>query len=146
MGSLIRIRIRIRNPEPDSRGQKIPTKIEKKSRTFMFLSIGCSLLRAEGFSCSLDIRKLQFFIKKIYIKNFLLYFLSKLQLFVKKRYKKLSAVFFSSVYSHQNPGFEFIESTRKPAIIPSKLQMTNEQKIKNFTRKREVVRSMPCRA
>ncbi len=41
----------------------------------MFLSTGCSLLRAEGFSCSLGIlygglgiSKLQFFIKKIEIK------------------------------------------------------------------------------
>jgi hypothetical protein len=41
----------------------------------MFLSTGCSLLRAEGFSCSLsvlygglEISKLQFLIKKIEIK------------------------------------------------------------------------------
>ena len=41
----------------------------------MFLSAGCSLLRAEGFSCSLSvlygglgISKLQFLIKKIEIK------------------------------------------------------------------------------
>jgi hypothetical protein len=41
----------------------------------MFLSTGCSLLRAEGFSCSLGVlygglvkSKLQFFIKKIEIK------------------------------------------------------------------------------
>jgi hypothetical protein len=47
-------------------------KNRKKSRIFMFLSTGCSLLRAEGFSCSLGIlygglgiSKLQFFIKKI---------------------------------------------------------------------------------
>jgi hypothetical protein len=31
-----------------------PTKIEK-IRNFMFVSIGCSLLRTEGFSCSLDV-------------------------------------------------------------------------------------------
>jgi hypothetical protein len=44
------------------------------SGIFMFLSIGCSLLRAEGFSCSLGvlygglgISKLQFLIKKIEI-------------------------------------------------------------------------------
>jgi hypothetical protein len=50
-------------------------KNRKKSRIFMFLSIGCSLLRADGFSCSLGvlygglgISKLQFFIKKIEIK------------------------------------------------------------------------------
>jgi hypothetical protein len=45
-------------------------KYKKKSRIFMFLSTGCSLLRAEGFSCSLGvlygglgISKLQFSIK-----------------------------------------------------------------------------------
>jgi hypothetical protein len=50
-------------------------KNRKKSRIFMFLSNGCSLLRAEGFSCSLGdlygglgISKLQFLIKKIEIK------------------------------------------------------------------------------
>jgi hypothetical protein len=59
-------------------------KNRKKSRTFMFLSIGCSLLKAEGLSCSLGIlygglgiSKLQFFINKIEIKfqaiNFFLF-------------------------------------------------------------------------
>jgi hypothetical protein len=50
-------------------------KNKKKSRIFMFLSTGCSLLRAEGFSCSLGVLygglgiiKLQFLIKKIEIK------------------------------------------------------------------------------
>ncbi len=50
-------------------------KNRKKSRIFMFLSTGCSLLRAEGFSCSLGvlygglgIGKLLFLIKKIEIK------------------------------------------------------------------------------
>jgi hypothetical protein len=50
-------------------------KNRKKSRIFMFLSTGCSLLRAEGFSCSLGvlyggigISKLLFLIKKIEIK------------------------------------------------------------------------------
>ncbi len=50
-------------------------KNRNKSRIFMFLSTGCSLLRAEGFSCSLGvlcgglgISKLQFLIKKIEIK------------------------------------------------------------------------------
>jgi hypothetical protein len=50
-------------------------KNRKKSRIFMFLSTVCSLLRAEGFSCSLGvlygglgISKLQFLIKKIEIK------------------------------------------------------------------------------
>jgi hypothetical protein len=47
-------------------------KNRKKSRIFMFLSTGCSLLRSEGFSCSLGVlygglgtSKLQFLIKKI---------------------------------------------------------------------------------
>ncbi len=46
-------------------------KNRKMSRIFMFLSTGCSLLRAEGFSCSLGvlygglgISKLQLFTKK----------------------------------------------------------------------------------
>jgi hypothetical protein len=50
-------------------------KNRKKSRIFMFLSTGCSLLSAESFSCSLvvlcgglGISKLQFLIKKIEIK------------------------------------------------------------------------------
>ncbi len=50
-------------------------KNRKKSRIFMFLSTGCSLLKAEGFSCSLGvlygrlgISKLQFLIKKVEIK------------------------------------------------------------------------------
>jgi hypothetical protein len=50
-------------------------KNRKQSRIFMFLSTRCSLLRAEGFSCSLavlygglGISKLQFLIKKIEIK------------------------------------------------------------------------------
>ena len=55
----------------------------KKSRIFMFLSTGCSFLRAEGFSCSLGvlygglgISKLQFLIKKIEIKFPAINFLS----------------------------------------------------------------------
>ena len=50
-------------------------KNRKKDRIFIFLSAGCSLLRAKGFSCSLGvlygglgIGKLQFLIKKIKIK------------------------------------------------------------------------------
>jgi hypothetical protein len=50
-------------------------KNRKKSRIFMFLSTGCSLLRAEGFSYrlgvlygGLGISKLQFLIRKIEIK------------------------------------------------------------------------------
>jgi hypothetical protein len=58
-----------------SRRAKMTHKNIKKSRIFMFLSTGCSLLWAEGFSCSLGvlygglgISKLQFLIKKIEIK------------------------------------------------------------------------------
>jgi hypothetical protein len=32
------------DPDPDPEGQKLPTKIEKRA--------GCSLLRAEAFSCT----------------------------------------------------------------------------------------------
>jgi hypothetical protein len=71
------------DPDPHSicgsgsgyRRAKMTHNNRKKSRIFMFLSTGCSLLRAEGFSCSLGvlygglgISKLQFFIKKIEIK------------------------------------------------------------------------------
>ncbi len=52
-----------------SRRAKMTHKNRKKSRIFMILSTGCSLLRAEGFSCSLGvlygglgISKLQFLI------------------------------------------------------------------------------------
>ena len=62
------IRIRIQE-------EKNGPKNRKKSRIFMFLSTGCSLLRADSFSCSLGIlygglgiSKLQFLIKKIEIK------------------------------------------------------------------------------
>jgi hypothetical protein len=35
--------------------RKMTHKNRKKSRIFMFVSTGCSLLRAEGFSCSLGV-------------------------------------------------------------------------------------------
>jgi hypothetical protein len=61
--------------DPDSDRIRVqegkPIKIEKNSRIFIFCSAGCSILRAEGFSCSLDVRyggpgisKLQFFVQK----------------------------------------------------------------------------------
>ncbi len=56
----------------------------------IFLSAGCSLLKDESFSCSLNV----------------LYGglgISKLQFLIKKRYTKLSAVFFSSIFGHQKP-------------------------------------------
>ncbi len=70
----IRIRIEIADPDPDPGGKKWPTKIEKSPEFSLFLSTGCSLLRAEGFSCSLGvlygglgISKLKFLIKNIEI-------------------------------------------------------------------------------
>ncbi len=66
------IRIRIRNTGSRSRRAKITNIIN-----FILLSVICSLLRAEGFSCSLGvlygclgIRKLQFLIKKIIFFSF----------------------------------------------------------------------------
>jgi hypothetical protein len=64
-----------------SRRAKMTHKNRKKYRNFMFWSAGCSLLRAEGFSCSLGvlygglgISKLEFLIKKIKIKFPSVYF------------------------------------------------------------------------
>jgi hypothetical protein len=55
--------------DPDPGGQKWPTKIEKVKIFYVLKDAGCSLLRAEGFSCSLGvlygglgISKLQFLI------------------------------------------------------------------------------------
>jgi hypothetical protein len=69
-GSAFKLRIQIRIQEG-----KMTHKNRKKLRIFMFWSAGCSLSRAEGFSCSkgllyrgLGIKKLQFLIKKIKIK------------------------------------------------------------------------------
>jgi hypothetical protein len=42
----------IRSVDPDPGGQKLPTKIEKKK--FHVLKC-CPVLKAEGFSCSLDV-------------------------------------------------------------------------------------------
>ncbi len=65
-----RVEGRVVNSDPG--GQKLPIKIEKKERIFMFWSAGCSLLRVEGFSCSLGvlkgglgISKLHFLFKKV---------------------------------------------------------------------------------
>ncbi len=77
---------RVSDPDPDPHGSaliwvagsrtraKMTHKNRKKSWIFMFLSTGCSLLMAEGFSCSLGvlygglgISKLQFLIIKIEI-------------------------------------------------------------------------------
>jgi hypothetical protein len=51
-------------------GQKLPTKIVTKNLiNLIFLSAGCSLLRAEGISCILDGKK---FFSCIFFFNFLL--------------------------------------------------------------------------
>jgi hypothetical protein len=67
-GSAYKFRIRIQEGKNDPKNWK-------KDRIFIFWSARCSLLRAEGFSCSLGllygglgISKLQFLIKKIKIK------------------------------------------------------------------------------
>ncbi len=76
----IRIRTRIGSgfngfvdPYPDSQSWwiqegKMTHKHRKKLINFIFWSAGCSLLRADDFSCSLDISKLEFLIKKRYKK------------------------------------------------------------------------------
>ncbi len=66
------------DPYPDPRGQKW-----KKLINFIFWSAGCSLLRAEVFSCSLDIENCNFWYKKFFI-----------------------CIFFFS-FRHQNPGSGF---------------------------------------
>ncbi len=73
-GPWIRIRIWIHNPDPYPGEQKRPTNIEKLIN-FFFKSHGCSHLRAEGFSCSLDISKMQFWSKKMFSCIFFLQFL-----------------------------------------------------------------------
>ncbi len=81
IGSGFAIRIRI---------QEAKNYPEKKWINFIYWSAGCSLLRAEGFSCSLDV----------------LYEglgISKLQFLIKKRKKQIFPVFFS-IFCHQNPG------------------------------------------
>jgi hypothetical protein len=83
------IRIRIQIPDPDSGVQKMTHKNRKKSRIFMFLSTGCSLLTAEGFSCSLGV----------------LYGglgISKLQILIMKIEIKFPAINFFSILGHQN--------------------------------------------
>jgi hypothetical protein len=75
------------NPDPDPGGHKLPTNIEKLIN-FIFRSAGCSLVRAEGFSCILDNdTKYQFLITK------------------KRLFLKILLYFFSPVFDHQNPGF-----------------------------------------
>ncbi len=84
---VFRIRIRIWSGFNQVSMEKLPTKIAKK-KEFHGLKCWCSLLRAEGFSCSLDvlyeglgISKLQFLSKNIHF----------IQLYM------------SPVFGHQNP-------------------------------------------
>ncbi len=44
-----------RSVDPDPKGVKMTHKNRNKLRNFMFWRAGSSLLRAEGFSCSLDV-------------------------------------------------------------------------------------------
>ncbi len=50
--AVLRVRIRIGS---GSRRAKITHKNRKKWRYFIFWNVGCSILRAEGFSCSTDV-------------------------------------------------------------------------------------------
>ncbi len=68
---------------------KITQRNRKKYRIFMFWSAGCSLLRAEGFSCSLCV----FYGGQR---------ISKLQSIPKKIYKKLYSCKFFSIFGHRN--------------------------------------------
>ncbi len=52
------IRIRVCDPDPDLGGKKWPTNI-KKLVNFIFWIAGCSILRAEGFSYSLDMIRIR---------------------------------------------------------------------------------------
>ena len=77
-----------------SRGAKVYHKNRKKWRNFMFWSAGCSLLRVDGFSCSLDV----------------LYGglgIIKLLCFIKKYKFSFSCTFFT-VFGHKNPGSGWI--------------------------------------
>jgi hypothetical protein len=91
------IRIRIRNPDPDLRGQKWPRKIEN----FTVSSAGCSLLRAEGFSCSLD-----FLYGGLGI--------SKFQFLIKKRNKEKFSCLFSSYFWSSKPMDLYPDSLKMP--------------------------------
>jgi hypothetical protein len=67
-----------------SKRAKITSKHRKMLVNFIFLSDRCSFLMADGFSCSLEIKKIA--------------------IFDQKKIKKYSAVFYSSIFGHQNPG------------------------------------------
>ncbi len=60
---------------------------------FIFWSAGCSILRAQGFSCSFS---LNVFYEGLGI--------SKWQFLIKKSFENFRAVFCSSFFGHQNPG------------------------------------------
>jgi hypothetical protein len=61
----------------------------------MFSSAGCSLLRAEGFSCSLDVLYGGLGSREGFC---------KLQFLIKKRFKQFfCCIFFLQFFCHQNP-------------------------------------------
>ncbi len=72
------------------RSSKMAQKSRKPSINFIFWSADCSLLRTEGFSCSLDV---------LYRGLVII----KLQFLIKNRNKILSCIFFS-IFGHQNLG------------------------------------------
>jgi len=65
-------------------------KNRKKSRIVMFLSTGCFIFRAEGFSCSLDILRVGLEIKNA--------------IFLYKKYMIFFQLYKFTIFSHQNPG------------------------------------------
>ncbi len=80
-------------------------KHRKKSINSTFYSAGFSLLRAKGFSCCLDLSKLQFLIKR-------------------DIYEKIQLYFLSSVFDHQKPG-----SGLDPNPDPDSLEMLDPDSI-----------------
>jgi hypothetical protein len=68
------------DPDPDWRRAKMTHKNIKMLINFIVCSAECSLLRAEGFSCSLDVL-------------FGGLGISKLKIFIEKRYKNFRCIF-----------------------------------------------------
>jgi hypothetical protein len=85
--AVLQIRIRI---ESGSRSAKITHKSRTKVNRLNFLSAGCSLLRAGGFSCSLDILNGGLGISKLQEQKNINFFFNCI---------------FSSIYGQQIPGY-----------------------------------------
>ncbi len=84
-------------------GQWIRThKSRKKLRNFMFWGAGCSLLRAEGFFCNLDVLYGGLGIGKLY-------------LFIQRKFIFFSCKF-SSIFCHQNSGSGSVSNEYGSAI------------------------------